>query len=491
MNRVCSKIVIICLFLSYIILSNNNFYDTLFIDIAHNDLNKFYFYFLINILFFIFFFLCLLLKNSIIKFFFCISFLFSAFVGQVFQDISGNIININDIEIALLNLNSLGDFIQEYSSVIIPNFLVLIYGFLLPIFFKVSQLHINKDGYIYSGIVLIICLLATLSIKRGGFATQGLPTQLQVVIPIPSLLITKNFEFEDEKIIIEEEKNENIVLIIDESVSFEFFIKAIEIDDSENEYFNNTKKFYSIHNCSAQSVFSLMNGLKVNDEKIIIRKNLWVIAKENGYETVYLSGQEKENNYQYLQSPNDIRNIDKKIFFSKYDHKKRDNEILKNLIPILKKGKKKFVVVIKNGSHFPYHNKFDLDKYGLNKENNDELIYTYSLKENSVEFLKKLFVSIDEDTRVLYLSDHGQAFQNKSFKHCNSTNPSIKEWEVPFIYYDFQGNDIKDINNLEVYDLVLSLFGIKREKFKSSTNYLFYGNLNTRFDTNLKFKETR
>ena len=198
--------------------------------------------------------------------------MFSAFIGQVFQDISGNIININDIEIALLNLNSLGDFIQEYSSVIIPNFLVLIYGFLLPIFFKVSQLHINKDGYIYSGIVIIICLLATLSIKRGGFATQGLPTQLQVVIPIPSLLITKNFEFEDEKIIIEEEKNENIVLIIDESVSFEFFIKAIEIDDSENEYFNNTKKFYSIHNCSAQSVFSLMNGLKVNDEKIIIRK---------------------------------------------------------------------------------------------------------------------------------------------------------------------------------------------------------------------------
>ena len=62
---------------------------------------------------------------------------------------------------------------------------------------------------------------------------------------------------------------------------------------------------------------------------------------------------------------------------------------------------------------------------------------------------------------------------------------------MPFIYYDFQGNDIKDINNLEVYDLVLSLFGIKREKFKSSTNYLFYGNLNTRFDTNLKFKETR
>ena len=30
---------------------------------------------------------------------------------------------------------------------------------------------------------------------------------------------------------------------------------------------------------------------------------------------------------------------------------------------------------------FPYHNKFDLDKYGLNKENNDELIYAYSLKE--------------------------------------------------------------------------------------------------------------
>ena len=59
---------------------------------------------------------------------------------------------------------------------------------------------------------------------------------------------------------------------------------------------------------------------------------------------------------------------------------------------------------------------------GLIKKIMMKLIYTYSLKENSVEFLKKLFVSIDEDTRVLYLSDHGQAFQKKSFKHCNSIN---------------------------------------------------------------------
>ncbi|MAI76492.1 MAG: hypothetical protein CMM90_04850 [Rickettsiales bacterium] len=491
MTKVYNFFFFLFLFFIYIILSNKNIYNTLFVDIAHNDSKKFYFYFVINILFFVSFFLCLLLKNSIIKFILCISFLFSSFVSQVFNDISGNIININDIEIALINLDSLGNFVQEYSSTILPNFFILIYGFLLLILFKISRPHFNNGGYIYSGLALLICLLVSLSINRGGFATQGLPSQLQVVIPIPSLLITKNFEFNHEKIIIKEEKNENIVLIIDESVSYEFFKKAIEIDDSENKYFNNIKKFYSIHNCSAQSVFSLMNGLKFKDEKIIIRKNLWVIAKENGYETIYLSGQEKENNYQYLQSPNDIRNIDKKIFFNKYDHKKRDKEILKNLIQILEKEKKKFVVVIKNGSHFPYHNKFDLEKYGLNKEDNNELIYTYSLKENSVEFLKTLFLNVDEHSKILYLSDHGQAFQNKSFKHCNSTNPSINEWEVPFIYYDMKGNNIKDINNLELYDLVLSLFGIEREIFKSSANYLFYGNLNTRYNTNLNFKKIR
>ena len=54
-----------------------------------------------------------------------------------------------------------------------------------------------------------------------------------------------------------------------------------------------------------------------------------------------------------------------------------------------------------------------------------------------------------------------------------------------------KGNNIKDINNLELYDLVLSLFGIEREIFKSSANYLFYGNLNTRYNTNLNFKKIR
>ena len=49
----------------------------------------------------------------------------------------------------------------------------------------------------------------------------------------------------------------------------------------------------------------------------------------------------------------------------------------------------------------------------------------------------KKYLSNDEYTRVLYLSDRDKLFKIKA-KHCNSTNPSIKEWEVPFIYYDFQ-----------------------------------------------------
>jgi len=379
---------------------------------------------------------------------------------------------------------------KEYRSIIIPNIFILIYGFSLFIFFKLPSFKKIKSSYVYSTLTVMISILFTLSIKKGGFATQGLSSQLQLVIPLPSLLITKNFQFEDEKLTITEENDNNVVLIIDESVSFEFFKKAIKIEDSENKFFSNIKKFYSIHNCSAQSVFSLMNGIKLGDNKILIRKNLWVVAKENGYKTIYLSGQEKESNYQYLQSPNEIQNIDDKIFFSSFEHKQRDKEILRNLIQIIRKGKKQFVVVIKNGSHFPYHNKFDLEKYDLNAESNNKLIYTYSLKENSVEFLKELFTNANDHTKILYLSDHGQDFQNKSFKHCNSTNPSTNEWEIPFIYYDIQGNDIKKINNLEVYDLVLSLFGVDRKKLKSTENYLFYGNFNTRFDTNLQFKKT-
>ena len=105
------------------------------------------------------------------------------------------------------------------------------------------------------------------------------------------------------------------------------------------------------------------------------------------------------------------------------------------MIQILKKGNKKFVVVIKNGSHFPYHAQFNLDKYSLTNQQNIDTIYMYSIKENSVDYLKKLISIVDKKTEIIYISDHGQYIAENKLTHCNSLNPNVNEWIIPFLYY--------------------------------------------------------
>ena len=100
------------------------------------------------------------------------------------------------------------------------------------------------------------------------------------------------------------------------------------------------------------------------------------------------------------------------------------------------------------------------------------------------------FNQIIINTEVYYFSDHGQSFKSKRLSHCNSLNPDIEEWEIPLLYY--KGNKGKKIdinNNLKFYDFVLSMMGFKNSKTTDNKNILFYGSINKRLDSSLKFKE--
>ena len=98
--------------------------------------------------------------------------------------------------------------------------------------------------------------------------------------------------------------------------------------------------------------FSFINGLKLQGDQLILRRNLWFLAKYSGYQTIYLSAQEKNDRYQYLQMPSDLKNIDQKMFFGNMIPAMRDQIILKELLDLITKKSNQFIVVIKNGSHF-------------------------------------------------------------------------------------------------------------------------------------------
>ena len=483
-----NKYIQVILLIVYFLVSNKNLHETLFVDIGHNSMIKLLFFLSVTVFFFFSFLTFVSLKNTYIRVFTGLVFLVSSFASQFFFDISGNIININDIEIALLNKSSFYDLVINYRNDFFLNLSIFFFGFFLLVNGIRGLKFLNKKQIYYS--LVFLFSLFSISFSRGGFATQGLPSQLQALIPLPLIFFSKNFEYSSQKISFNiNKKKKNIILIIDESVSFEYFVKAKKIEKNIDKYFKYLQKFYSIHNCSAQAVFGLMNGIEVAKDNIVLRKSLWLQAKEAKYRTLYFSAQERPGNYQYLQNIKEITNIDEKYFFSHLKNKDRDRILLDKLIEVTENNNNQFIVVVKNGSHFPYYDKFDLKKFNLNKNSDVSLIYTYSISENSINFLKDLLSKLKKDSDIIYLSDHGQSFKKKKLSHCNSSNPEIQEWEIPLLYYI--NNKNKPINiesNLHLYDFIIDKMGYTNEININKKNKLFYGNLNKRFNKQVKFK---
>ncbi len=434
-KNISSQIILYFFFASYLILSNNKLYSSIFIDIGHNSFLKSVFYFLSSLIFFYLFFLFLSIKKRYLRFLICILFLISSFFSQIYSDVSGNIINIDNIEIMMINTDSNLDFFYQFKDHVIKNFFIFIVGLVAVLIGNSKKFKINKFLSFFAIFFFISILI--FSISRKGYGNQGLPSQLQFLVPLPLIFFSNNFIYEDKIPKKKELKDNNIVLIIDESVSFKKLKNLVK----NNEVFKFLKKSYSIHNCSAQSVFSFINGLKLQGDQLILRRNLWFLAKYSGYQTIYLSAQEKNDRYQYLQMPSDLKNIDQKMFFGNMTPAMRDQIILKELIDLITKKSNQFIVVIKNGSHFPYEKNLDQKKYDLKRNESLETIYKLSLKENTINFLEKLISSNNLNTEVLYFSDHGQSFKSKKLSHCNSLNPDIEEWEIPLLYY--KGNKNK------------------------------------------------
>ncbi|MDC3091403.1 sulfatase-like hydrolase/transferase [Rickettsiales bacterium] len=492
-NILVFKVILVT---TYLVLSNQNLLNTLFVDIGHNSKAKMLFYMLASIIFSFFFFYCSFQKKIIYRTVLCIPLITSSFFSQLYYEITNQTINIDVIEIALISKASYVNFINQYLDEILINLVYFLIGIVSIIIPSKNIQLLKKKKKFFIFFFLYFSFIFSFSISRGGFGQHGLPSQLKALIPFTLVNFTQNFqlntEFKYEKNFL---KKKSKILIIDESISFDYFKKSLSFEDfrlvANENFFKNTRKFYSLHNCSAQSVWSLFNGLILSNNKYYIRKNLWKIAKENDYETIYFSAQEKKGSYQYLQKPDELTYIDTKFFYGSVNNKFRDTKILDDLKKHIKIKKNQFIVILKNGSHFPYSSQFDYKKYKIDIEDeNIEKMYLYSIKENTINFLDKLAeITKNKDFEIFYLSDHGQNILDGGLTHCNSNSPIKSEWEIPLLLYNVHDTSEEKIkNNTSLYDGISNSLGENtiRNNTSSNLNYLFYGSLNKRFGKTIK-----
>jgi Sulfatase len=221
----------------------------------------------------------------------------------------------------------------------------------------------------------------------------------------------------------------------------------------------------SITNCSIGTNVALRFGATRDryQETIATMPSIWSYAKNAGYRTVYIYGQQG-GFYENYMTDAERRGIDVSRYFDKVSRIDRDQHVARTLSKFINDGKRDFILVNKYGVHFPvtgmYPPAYDRhqpvigngqkwsgfakwSKVGdpFMKDDEDWKLYRNNYR-NALEwnvgaFFKTLFSAADfSKTLLIYTSDHGQTMHERdeptAGTHCNG-KPVLEEVIVPLV----------------------------------------------------------
>ena len=503
------KSLLICL---YLLASNVLLYDVVFVQVGHNSTVKMLFFVTYFVLFSIFFTYCSFFSNRSIKVLCFAPLIISGITGQYYWIITGQPISIDAIDVALVAHESAIDLLREHFKPLLMSIgtaIIGIAGILLPnesITVRLqaggSFARVARKGVMAMVTVMIIGSFG-LIIARSGYGVIGMPVQVTSLLPLPLTQISSNFTMRDDfTYSYDNISSKSILIIIDESTAFDQYVQVLEhirsdvlpMKDKADilTFLDTAKPFYTTHNCSAQSVWGLVNGLKIIDGGLQISPSLWRRAKTADFTTAYISSQELAGQHQYLQTTDDIALMDERYYFGAASRPERDRLALRQALALLGRSEPMFILLIKNGSHFPYDLQIRhevLERFAsLPAKSQRERSYLLSIYENTFRFLAELFRHQQvRDSRIFYLSDHGQDLSKSGFSHCNSDAPKIAEWKVPMLLHNVRK---PPLSNMELYDAIVDALGFRPTQASSISaelgDVMIYGSLNNRLCADIK-----
>ena len=357
-----------------------------------------------------------------------------------------DIFNIAMLNAAVANTK---DALFEHSGSIFKAifFTVLIY---VPLVLH-SSFNTYKGNTIVQKIALLSLFIGMITIYASTLIVKGVPALIgfpkgfsyvfaSLSIELNSLISPLNYREINrltDRVI--NDKLNNIIVVMDESVEYSNFVEAKKQWQQENGALLGGGLFvdfgltFSSANCSAPSNYVVRKATwEVDGERLLMFQvpSLFEIARQQGYQITYI------DNQHVLKDPTVRNYIDNKeaslineIYSPMQPEYVRDLASIEFINGVLKNSSKNFIFVNKVGAHFPYEKTIN-PQYRTSSRLTD---YSISLQQNSVLFLDKLSKSLTADTVLFYTSDHGQNFSSGA-THCNTGKDiSPKEYFVPFV----------------------------------------------------------
>jgi len=270
-----------------------------------------------------------------------------------------------------------------------------------------------------------------------------------------------------------------IFYIIDESVNYEALvaIKSILLQESVIRKKLRTPVFifkgYSAGNHSSVSNYILRlavgkSAYPDNAYATLRFPSIFSYAKASHYKTVFYDAQQENNRLQNLMSQYDLVDIDYFITSSassdRYNRDMLALERLRGFIDQAAPNNKIFILLVKEGVHFPYVNSIPSHlitelpedcqspdtSFSSQKTLCKKAQYEAALRFSVDQFMEKLFsMLVNRNFALIYTSDHGQNLSSKySLPHGSLQNTSQCEISVPIF---IAGNLFRDaIQNSEI-----------------------------------------
>lgn len=181
--------------------------------------------------------------------------------------------------------------------------------------------------------------------------------------------------------------------------------------------------------------FSLSFGGPVDKDAFFTKKNIIDIAKDQGYETVWISNQERVGSFDNYTGI--LASTAEKIFFqTKHELYRKDLDLIAELEAYTKSSNKQLIILHLQGSHMPYEYRYDnVDEEAIplhTTENITRYDRTIHYTDRVLKEVYEYSLKKDKHSLIYYFSDHGESIG----KGHGFMNEGIEQFEIPLVVID-------------------------------------------------------
>jgi hypothetical protein len=359
------------------------------------------------------------------------------FVSVSYTKAIGRSMSLNDALNMKEAMGSFMDAVEQYRHAVVLTVLglLLLAGALVWVRRQV-RLRSNVPLFTCSlGVVVTYCLFL---VRGGAGAMLFFPANFETGLHAAALevepYISQRLHRDDRPIQLQESPLipavRHVVLVIDESIEGEVFEDAMK--QVRLPFAKDLGVAYSYGNNSACSNLLIRRAVDPDklSQAVLEFPSLFETARAHGFATAYLDAQGilSDGDVEDYFTPKELALIDTIPPLKEYGPRyQRDFSAGKLLMDLLGRKERSFILINKQGTHFPYAKNLPPELAGAPDP------YRTSLVRTSVGFLQSLAGHLPAGTVVFYTSDHGQNFHARA-PHGNGPGEcSATEWLVPLV----------------------------------------------------------